>query len=62
MRDEQGWLIYDDPEGVRDNLERAAKFSCYALVNKLVFHEALLKRYQGQLNKIVVPEHIDTGR
>ena len=40
----KGWLIVDDPEGKRDNLERAAKYACYALVNKLVFHEALLKR------------------
>ena len=45
MRDEQGWTIVDDPAGISDNLERAAKFSCYALVNKMVFHEALLKRY-----------------
>ena len=62
MRAEQGWLISDDPEAVRDNLERAAKFSCYTFVNKLVFHEALLKRYQGQLNKIVGPRPYLPGR
>jgi len=61
MREVQGWLIYDDPEGVRDNLERAAKFTCYAVVNRLVFHEALLKRYAARLSKLHVPEHIDTG-
>ncbi|AEB09240.1 HsdM family class I SAM-dependent methyltransferase [Desulfobacca acetoxidans] len=61
MRGEQGWLIYDDPEGIRDNLERSAKFSCYTLVNKLVFFEALLKRYRGQLTKIVIPDHISQG-
>jgi hypothetical protein len=33
---EEGWTILDDPEGIKDNLERAAKFACYALVNKLV--------------------------
>jgi len=54
-------LIVDDPEGIRDNLERAAKYACYALVNKLVFHEALLKRYAGKLDKLSVPEHIDKG-
>jgi hypothetical protein len=59
MRDEQGWVIYDDAEGIRDNLERASKFACYALVNKLVFHEALLKRYGAKMHKIAVPEHID---
>jgi hypothetical protein len=45
MRDEQGWTLAVDPDGIRDNLERAAKFSCYALVNRLVFYEALMKRY-----------------
>ncbi len=40
MRDAQGWLISTDPQILRDNLERAAKFSCYVLVNKIVFHQA----------------------
>ena len=61
MREEQGWIIYDDPEGIRDNLERASKFACYALVNKLVFHEALLKRYGAKMNKILIPDHINTA-
>jgi methylase of polypeptide subunit release factors len=46
---------------VRDNLERAAKYACYALVNKLVFHEALLKRYGGKMAKLSAPEHLDQG-
>jgi tRNA1(Val) A37 N6-methylase TrmN6 len=58
---EKGWLIVDDPEGVRDNLERAAKYACYALLNKLVFHEALLKRYGGQMAKLSAPIHITKG-
>ncbi len=61
MRDDQGWVIYSDPDGIRDNLERAAKFSCYALINKLVFYEALLKRYPGKMVKIAVPDHINAG-
>jgi len=61
MRSDQGWIIYDDPEGIRDNLERAARFACYGLLNKLVFHEALLRRYGAQIDKIFIPEHIDTG-
>lgn len=60
MRTEQGWTIFDDPGGIRDNLENAAKFACYSLVNKLVFYEALLKRYP-KLKKLMVPAHIDTG-
>jgi len=61
MREEQGWTVLVDPEGIRENLERAARFACYALVNKLVFHEALLKRYGRHLNKLRVPDHVDTG-
>jgi hypothetical protein len=55
---EQGWTLTDDP---LDDLERAAKFACYALVNKLVFYEALMKRYGAQLAKLSVPDHIDNG-
>jgi hypothetical protein len=57
----KGWLIVDDPEGVRDNLERAAKYACYALVNKIVFHEALLKRYAGMMEKLSVDDNIKKG-
>jgi len=58
---EEGWTILDDQEGINDNLERASKYACYALVNKLVFHEALLKRYGVKMDRLAVPEHIDTG-
>ena len=58
---EEGWTILDDKEGINDNLENAAKFACYALVNKLVFHEALLKRYGAKMDRLAVQEHIDTG-
>ena len=61
MREDQGWLIRTDPEGIRDNLERASKYACYALMNRLVFYEALLKRYGDRLDKICVPSHVDTG-
>ncbi len=61
MRDDQGWVIYDDAEGIRDNLERASKFACYALVNRLVFYEALLKRHSKEMERLAVPDHIDTG-
>lgn len=61
MRKDQGWVIFSDPERIRDNLQRAAKFACYALVNKLVFHEALLKRYGDRMDRLSVPSHIDKG-
>ena len=38
MRDIQGWHLSDDELIRRDNLERAAKFSCFVLVNKIVFY------------------------
>lgn len=58
---QEGWTILDDQEGIKDNLENASKYACYALVNKLVFHEALLKRYGAKMDKLIIPEHIDTG-
>jgi hypothetical protein len=61
MREDQGWIIHTDPSGIRESLERAAKFSCYTLLNKLVFYEALLKRYGAKLKKIDVPSHITSG-
>ena len=63
MREDQGWVLHDptDDDGVLEDLNRAAQFANYDLVNKLVFHEALLKRFGSQLQRIDVPEHIDTG-
>ena len=57
MRDSQGWLISTEPGIIRDNLERAAKFSCYVLVNKIVFQQALRRRFPS-LGKIRVPESV----
>ncbi len=61
MREDQGWTISDDPADVQDNLHRGARFACYVLVNKLVFHEALLKRYGARMDRLTVPSHIETG-
>jgi len=61
MRDDQGWVLVDDVESVRTLLERAAQFACYALVNKLVFYEALLKRYANRMESLSVPGHVDSG-
>lgn len=56
-----GWTVVSDPEGVHDLLERAAKFGCYLFVNKLVFHEALLKKYRRTLAPLNAPPEITTG-
>lgn len=54
-------VISHDPDTIRDNLESAAKYACYALVIKLVFYEALLKRHGIHIPRLNVPDHIDTG-
>ena len=58
MRDELGFVIRSDLESIRENLENAAKHACYALANKLVFYEALLKRYGALLPALTVPGHL----
>ncbi|MBZ5536871.1 MAG: N-6 DNA methylase [Acidobacteriia bacterium] len=60
MRDSQGWLISTDPRIVRDNLERTAKFTCYVLVNKIVFQQALRRRF-STLRRIRVSESVKTS-
>jgi hypothetical protein len=60
MRDKQGWLLSEDEQVIRENLERAAKFSCYVLVNKIVFHTALRRKF-SRLGKIRIPTNISTG-
>lgn len=47
--------------GLHDLLERAAKFGCYLFVNKLVFHEALLKKYGKTMAPLNAPPEITTG-
>ncbi len=56
-----GWAIVSDAERLRELLERAAKFGCYLFVNKLVFHEALLKKYGKSLEPLKAPPEITTG-
>lgn len=56
-----GWQIVDDAEGKRTLLRNAAKFACYLLVNKLVFHEALLKKYKGRFDPLKAPPEVTTG-
>lgn len=56
-----GWTIVTDPEGLQELLERAAKFGCYLFVNKLVFHEALLKKYGKSLAPLNAPPDITSA-
>jgi type I restriction-modification system DNA methylase subunit len=59
MRDEQGWTLSKNEELMRENLERAAKFSCYVLANKLIFYKAL--RRQFSLRTLRIPPSLTTG-
>ncbi len=61
MRDDQDWFVSKQADIVRDNLERAAKFSCYVLVNKLVFYTALRRKFGRRLVKIRISADIATG-
>jgi len=56
-----GWTVVSDADGLHNLLERAAKFGCYLFVNKLVFHEALLKKYGKTMAPLNAPPEITTG-
>jgi hypothetical protein len=58
MRDVQGWIVSGATE--RDNIERASRFTCYVLVNRLCFYNALRRKYQ-QLPRLTVSNSINTG-
>jgi type I restriction-modification system DNA methylase subunit len=46
----------DDEEIIRENLERAAKFSCYVLANKIIFYKALRRRFTRMRALRISPE------
>ena len=61
MRDEQGWNLSDtDEEILRDNLERAAKLSCYVLANKIIFSKALRLRF-SDMDGLTIKKSVKTG-
>ncbi len=58
MREEQGWIVlHSDEQAVRDNLERAAKFSCYALATKIIFYKALRRQFP-RLRALQIPDEV----
>lgn len=56
-----GWTVVSDADGLHELLGRAAQFGCYLFVNKLVFHEALLKKYGQTMAPLNAPPDISTG-
>ncbi len=57
MREDQGWIIGGERA---DLLGRAARFAAYAVANKLVFYDALRKRF-SELPSLNLPAQITTG-
>jgi hypothetical protein len=58
---EQEWLLSDDEELVRENVDRAIRLACYITANKLVFYQALRRTRTFKLRKLSVPAHVDSG-
>lgn len=61
MRDDQGWIISKDEGVIRENLQSAAKFSCYVLANKIIFYKALRRRFT-RMRALKIPKSITTGK
>jgi type I restriction-modification system DNA methylase subunit len=57
MREEQGWLV--TKANFDENVERAARFACYVLVNRLCFYNALRKKYS--LRRLTVANDVATA-
>jgi hypothetical protein len=45
MVSDQGWEDSSSPEVLNENLDRAARLSCYVLMMRLVFYEVLRRRF-----------------
>jgi SAM-dependent methyltransferase len=58
MRDVQGWVVSDTTES--SNIEHAARFTCYVLVNRLCFYNALRRKY-SRMSRLIVPNNVSTG-
>jgi type I restriction-modification system DNA methylase subunit len=60
MREDQEWVLSKDESALTENLERAAKFSCYVLANKIVFYKALRRRFP-KMRAMRIPKSITRG-
>jgi len=59
MRDVQGWTV--TPAAQAENINRAARFSCYVLVNRLCFYNALRRKYP-RLPRLSIANNVNTGQ
>ena len=62
MRDKQNMTLSDFVPARNDNLQRAAKLSCYVLANRILFYKALLRNpaFKG-LSQFNIGSEIKTG-
>jgi len=60
MREGQEWIISHREDYVRDNLERAAKLSCYVLANRIIFYKALRRRFR-RMRELRIPTTVANG-
>ena len=61
MKTNQGWQIsHKDETVIRQNLENAAKFSCYVLANKIIFYKALRRKWT-KLNALQIAKEVKDG-
>jgi hypothetical protein len=58
MREVQGWTVSAKTEG--ENVDRSARFSCYVLVNRLCFYNALRRKYD-RLPRLSISKTTKTG-
>lgn len=58
MVNHQGWTVSSDEEHMKELLDRAAKLSCFVLSNKLIFYEALRRRFP-ELKPLTIPNTVD---
>lgn len=54
---EVGWEVVETEQHMRPALERAARLSCYALANRLVFYEVMRRRFPSLLPLATVGQY-----
>ena len=60
MKDQE-WLLADDEQLTRDNLDRATRLACYITANKLVFYQGLRRNRKFRLEKLTIPKQITSA-
>jgi hypothetical protein len=57
----QEWLLSDDEQQLRDNVDRATRLASYITANKLVFYQALRRNRRFHLPKLELPPQVDSA-